>query len=343
MTALTTTTHPTASPSPPEAASTIISDKGPDPFALSLNVLSTILSAPVPYSDAAQEKLCRSILHRLTPEELEGAALTSYAYWVASNSPSGSELQSLATDQSRETAALRAIRRHAAQRKLEGADADGVLAGESEGSFRAGPERAETVLPKKERRERRGRKGSSGVAHRGGYEDAADAAPGVDSENRAVVLKYPRTSAHFDEDGYVLAHMYIAERAIAATEIRSLGRQETVVAVSDFANYGQSFRPPFSGIRRLAGEMQGLYPERLESLAILDPPFWMRALVKLIQPFLDPDTQTKMRMPSGSEAEELRLMGKGEDSLIKENLLPREDVKQFLGLPFHRSALCNQE
>lgn len=121
---------------------------------------------------------------------------------------------------------------------------------------------------------------------------------GMDRDSRAVAIKMPRTSSETNEEAFITAQLYIAERAIAATEILSEGIEEKVVAVFEFGDYSSSNAPPFRVMRAMAQILQRNYPERLSHLCILDPPFFMRTVYTLIHPFLRPDTKEKVIMLS---------------------------------------------
>jgi CRAL/TRIO domain len=119
---------------------------------------------------------------------------------------------------------------------------------------------------------------------------------GMDRESRAIVLKFPRQSSETTEEAFVTAQLYITERAIAATEALSEGREEKVVAIADFGVYSRSNAPPWSALRTVVHLLQPNYPERLDHLIILDAPFFMRALFNLIHPFLRAATKEKLVM-----------------------------------------------
>ncbi len=122
---------------------------------------------------------------------------------------------------------------------------------------------------------------------------------GKDRSNRAIVIKMPRVSSDMNVEAYVVAHIYLAERAIAATEYLSRGKEEKVVAVFDFGNYSSRNSPSIVAIRRLLSALQQNYPERLKYLVVVDPPMWMRGLVNIIYPFLATDTKEKICLVSG--------------------------------------------
>lgn len=121
---------------------------------------------------------------------------------------------------------------------------------------------------------------------------------GKDRESHAIVIKMPRESPETNEEAFITAQLYIAERAIAATEMLSQGEKEKVVAIFEFGTYSSSNAPPFRVMRSMAQMLQRNYSERLYHLVILDPPFFMRTIYTLIHPFLSADTNEKVIMIS---------------------------------------------
>jgi CRAL/TRIO domain len=89
------------------------------------------------------------------------------------------------------------------------------------------------------------------------------------------------------------------ERAIAVTETHSEGALEKIMVVLDFKTFKSSLAPSWNAIKRVATILQNRYPERLKKLVVIDPPFWMRTMYSLLNPFLDPETKAKFVVVSG--------------------------------------------
>jgi hypothetical protein len=140
---------------------------------------------------------------------------------------------------------------------------------------------------------------------------------GKDRDERAIAIKMPRESSETNEEAFITAQLYIAERVIAATEYISEGKEEKVVAVFEFSNYSSSNAPPFRVMRSMAQILQHNYPERLCHMCILDPPFFMRTIFKLIHPFLSRDTKEKVIMLS----DKVRIKNEGTSALASASLL----------------------
>lgn len=101
---------------------------------------------------------------------------------------------------------------------------------------------------------------------------------GRDKDGRALLIMHPRTRADTVEEDFIMAMVYLMERAIAFTEYDSQGSKEKISAVFDFASFNSSLAPSTEAIKRVVGILQTSYSERLQKLVIVDPPFWMRTV-----------------------------------------------------------------
>jgi hypothetical protein len=122
---------------------------------------------------------------------------------------------------------------------------------------------------------------------------------GQDRENRSVMIKFPRTKTGTTEDSYVMAQIYMAERSIAVTELLSLGTEERSLAVYDYNNFDSSNAPPFTIQTAAATLLQRIFPERLETLVMVEPPFWLRGVLSLLNPFLSGSITERIKLASG--------------------------------------------
>lgn len=122
---------------------------------------------------------------------------------------------------------------------------------------------------------------------------------GHDSDNRAVAIKMGRQSPETNHTAFVIAQLYVAERAIACSEFLSKGTQENVLAVMDFEGYSSSNAPPMLTLKKSLGLMQSNYPERLKTAIITEPAFWMKGLYNLLYPLMSTDTREKIQMAYG--------------------------------------------
>lgn len=124
---------------------------------------------------------------------------------------------------------------------------------------------------------------------------------GSDRESRVVVYKPQRQSPtdEVEHEAYILSQIYTAERAIASTAYISKGQQEKLFVIFSFAGYASKNSVSTSTMKESSTVLQRIYPERLKTLVVLDPPFWIRALFKIMYPFLSYATREKMQLVSG--------------------------------------------
>jgi CRAL/TRIO domain len=127
---------------------------------------------------------------------------------------------------------------------------------------------------------------------------------GFDREDRSITIRWDRKIPGYETEGYFLGMLYVVERSIAATEIRSRGKQEKMTGLLDMGQYDSSNSIPASVYRAHGRTLQRYYPERLAMFYFFDSPLWLRLMFGLIAPFLDPVTRKKIVFLSGSAKHE---------------------------------------
>jgi hypothetical protein len=122
---------------------------------------------------------------------------------------------------------------------------------------------------------------------------------GRDNGSRGVMIKYARFAEGVSEESYVLSQIYIAERSVAATEFLSLGTEERSCAVYDYTGFESKHSPPFGTQVVAATLLQKMFPERLQTLVMVEPPFWLRGVLTMLGPFLNTSISERIKMASG--------------------------------------------
>jgi hypothetical protein len=117
--------------------------------------------------------------------------------------------------------------------------------------------------------------------------------------NRATMIKLARLQEGTTEKGYVLAQIYTADRSTAATEFLSMGREERSYAVMDYNGFGSKNAPPFQAQVTAATLLQKLFPERLQTLVMVEPPFWIRTVLTMLAPFLSDGITARIKHVTG--------------------------------------------
>jgi hypothetical protein len=149
---------------------------------------------------------------------------------------------------------------------------------------------------------------------------------GHDKYKQSVVIKYPRTKGDTTQESYVTAQLYMAERSVAATEFSSRSLRERSVAVYNYVGFDRSKSPAFPMQVAAATQLQTMYPERLETLVFVEPPFWLKGILQLLSPFLS-DTITKRILWATGRDEREATFGKLLDNDDDATILFRKNGK----------------
>lgn len=122
---------------------------------------------------------------------------------------------------------------------------------------------------------------------------------GTDKEGHALIISRSRTTKPRTDDEFILTHLLIMERALACTEYLSLGLEEKVVVIMDLEKYSSSTWPHRNVSLETSSIFQNSYPERLNTLVVLEAPLLVRATYNVIKPFLDSHTKQKFHFVAG--------------------------------------------
>ena len=97
------------------------------------------------------------------------------------------------------------------------------------------------------------------------------------------------------EQSYEWSQLYMAERAMAITELHSRGTCHQISAMLDCTTYQSQQAPPVRVVIRVMVQvLQNHYPERLGRAVVVHAPFWMTVLMKLLYPLMATKTREKL-------------------------------------------------
>jgi hypothetical protein len=262
------------------------------------------------FQDEDQEKTCRHMVSQLSESELEHAARTSYRYYVASIAAERDPVTQIKpSDEERCHLAMRMARRHLV---AENGDADLALEkmkntiqyrqdskiDEMRVAFSEkddeSPEDGERTKTLKNIRDNIEHQLSTGKMYVRGY----------DTRDTATFVGVARRNNSDDPEWYIKVNMYTMERAIAATERMTNGKEEKVCALFDYNGYTSAHAPPISVTRDLFYCLKDHYPERLQHVFVIDAPLVFRGFWYLVKPFLDPITKKKVKFATGKDQKE---------------------------------------
>lgn len=137
---------------------------------------------------------------------------------------------------------------------------------------------------------------------------------GYTKEGNALFQNFPRTETEWDEEFFIKGNIFMLEKALACTERRTDGTQDKVIVMYDYSGYRMANTPPTKLVGQLLFCLRDHFPERLQSVFVVDAPFIFRAFWAIIKHFIDPITKALVCFISGEDAKKQVLR-----SIIDEN------------------------
>merc|ERR1712176_794828 len=144
--------------------------------------------------------------------------------------------------------------------------------------------------------------------------------------------------------------MYTVEKCLAISEVQTMGELQKVFVIGDpsATKSGQVSHPaPKKSVIQGLKHFGLLYPERLKTLVVLEPPWWVRPGWAIIKQLVSKDTQEKVTIIS-TGANRTQRDEEVEKILDERNASPRllpggmlDDIETmdmdyyYYGLPFH--------
>lgn len=276
-----------------------------------------------------EEKVTRRMISNLSPSELETAAKTSYRYFTTQES---TIRESMAVDMARrylvaekgdETLALNKMIATIKYREEMNVDALRRCC------YDDGDEKMKAIME---------RELATPYTFIRGY----------DKQNRVCFqATIDQKDPPFHPRDFIMLHIYMAERANACVEKKNWNSDQTNdkwCVIIDYNGFTLSKAPPLSISKAIINLLQHHYPERMAVCYAVDAPLAFRVFWKLIQPFIDPVTKSKIVFVTG-EAQKRKVLS---SVLNEDQALPRVlpegkltnplDVKKFLfGTPFDQA------
>lgn len=273
-------------------------------FAVDKEQVVAILRENGPFRNEEDSVACLKLVEELTLDEQETAARSSYVYWLATYQEN--YLESFDRSELRTRFAMREARRHyvgegrsEVKARVSLNEAISLRSQFRMDLIRKIPEADSIDLDKSMSEEDKEmvKKYRGYVEHE--LKKQLTISSGTDRDNRAVVIRFPRVDSATEQESFMVTQLYIAERGFAATEFLTVGKDEKVMVILEFADYSSTNSPPLSLITDCVLKVQKMYPERLKKLVIHDPPFFVRTFYNLLYPFLSKTTRDKVALVSG--------------------------------------------
>lgn len=167
---------------------------------------------------------------------------------------------------------------------------------------------------------------------------------GYDKNGRAMVIMRPAMENTKGETEQMKHLVWNLEKAIACTRRKSkeLGAKvplEKVNLIIDYEGFTLSHAPPLSTSRYTLEILQNHYPERMNHIFVLNPPFVFKAFWSLVRNFVDPVTKEKLVFCSGKKGMEKLISQIHETDTVEPaygGCSDKEfDSMAYLNLPFH--------
>ncbi|KAF1957909.1 CRAL/TRIO domain-containing protein [Byssothecium circinans] len=114
---------------------------------------------------------------------------------------------------------------------------------------------------------------------------------GYDNEGRPCLYLLPNKQNTKNSPKQVEHLVYMLERTL---DIAPPG-QESLALLIDFRNSSAGSQPSIATARQVLNILQNHYPERLGRALITHLPWYVTTFLKLVSPFIDPVTKTKIR------------------------------------------------
>eukprot|EP00339_Tiarina_fusa_P027263 CAMPEP_0117002188 /NCGR_PEP_ID=MMETSP0472-20121206/3950_1 /TAXON_ID=693140 ORGANISM="Tiarina fusus, Strain LIS" /NCGR_SAMPLE_ID=MMETSP0472 /ASSEMBLY_ACC=CAM_ASM_000603 /LENGTH=321 /DNA_ID=CAMNT_0004702471 /DNA_START=160 /DNA_END=1125 /DNA_ORIENTATION=+ len=287
------------------------------------------LKADGPFENDDDKAICRQMVEAMPDYLVEHAANTSYAYWYLAQNPN-----STPSEETKISVAMREARRHLSYMSgdYETAQKNFVESCEYRKEHKLDLLRVcfdKSFVPQPDDAKR--------------CQEMADLVRsdmnlqyvvmrGKDRGNRAVMIKYPRIKPGTVEEGYVMSQIYMAERSIAATEFMSLGTEERSSAIFDYNGFDSANSPPFKMQVAAATTVQKLFPERLQMLVMISPPFWLRTLLNMLTPLLSSTITQRIKHATGEEEKEAQFSAMMDPEHAPQLLLKAGKLKSPMSL-----------
>jgi hypothetical protein len=134
------------------------------------------------------------------------------------------------------------------------------------------------------------------------------------------------------------------EKAISVTVHNSRGRLDKICLMIDCTNFDLLKAPSLHASKMTLDLLQKHFKERMYRIYVLNPPMTFRIFWKLVKPFIDPVTKTKIVFCTGPNSEGTRQLhkdvGPDQATRLEECAYGTEpnrpfDSKEYLELPMH--------
>ena len=167
---------------------------------------------------------------------------------------------------------------------------------------------------------------------------------GTTLEGRALMYMFAmRNNTNSDSDN--MRHLvWNLEKAIRVTQHHSQGQFDKYCLLVDCTDYDLRKSPSLQASKMTLDVLQKHFKERMYRIYVLNPPLAFRIFWKVVQPFIDPVTKTKIVFCTGPSSEGAKVLHKEvgpeqakrlEECAYGTASIRPFDSKEYLELPMH--------
>lgn len=120
-----------------------------------------------------------------------------------------------------------------------------------------------------------------------------------------MIQNFARHDTEWEREYYIKGNIFMFERALACTELKTDGKKDKVVLLYDYNGYGLKNSPPLMLVKELMFDFRDHWPERLQHVFVVDSPFIFRAFWAVIKHFIDPITKSFVQFITGEEQKKM--------------------------------------
>eukprot|EP00525_Craspedostauros_australis_P007943 CAMPEP_0198112184 /NCGR_PEP_ID=MMETSP1442-20131203/4070_1 /TAXON_ID= /ORGANISM="Craspedostauros australis, Strain CCMP3328" /LENGTH=311 /DNA_ID=CAMNT_0043768877 /DNA_START=275 /DNA_END=1210 /DNA_ORIENTATION=+ len=159
---------------------------------------------------------------------------------------------------------------------------------------------------------------------------------GHDKCGRAIYTIYAARTKDFDQEWFIKESLYNFERAIAATERQSKGREQQITVIGNYTGFKSHHAAPMSLSNEFMEKLRQNYPGRVKRVYLLNTPTSFLFFWSLLKPFIGTETRKKVQFVN-SERQKKQEFGDlvsldqaAPWMLVGGNKTKSFDVKQYL-------------
>lgn len=231
----------------------------------------------------------------MTDTEKETIAQSSYSYWDVCRTTT-------TTNDLRDVMALREVARYYDAAKQDRALTRGALQRTS--AFRTRYRITDVLRSCFDENVENGQDEQLAVKYRALIASELQAQPvfvRAGTAGRGVLVLGSRTCKETVEEAFVICIIYMIERALAVTESLSRGKEQMMDVIVDVSNFKAKCAPRRTTLKAVFSILQEHYPQRLNTLVVLEPPLWVSTLYAIVSKFLDQRTRKKIQLARGAK------------------------------------------